>query len=60
MKHTNLTIFSIIFQFLAIENAIHFQFISFEISLGVEKFSIQKSNWVTWGSLIHARTQQQY
>jgi hypothetical protein len=33
MKHNNLTIFSIIFQLLTIENAIHFQIFSFEIGL---------------------------
>jgi hypothetical protein len=48
MKHNNLTIFSIIFQLLTIENAIHFQFFSFEIGLDVEKLSIKNSNWVTW------------
>ncbi len=48
MKHNNLKKISIIFQLLGIENAIHFQFTFFEIGFDVEKFSIKKSNWVTW------------
>jgi len=43
-----LTIFNILFQLLAIENAIHFQFFPFEIGLDVKNISIEKSNWVLW------------
>jgi hypothetical protein len=39
-----LAIHSILFQPLAIENAIHFQFFPFEIGLDVKKFSIEKSS----------------
>jgi hypothetical protein len=35
LKHNNLIIFSIFFQLLVIENAIHFQSFSFEIGLDV-------------------------
>jgi hypothetical protein len=44
MKHNNLTILSILFQLLAIENEVHFQNFPFEIVLDVENFSIKQSN----------------
>ncbi len=44
MKHNNLTILNILFQLLAIESVVDFQFFSFEIILDVEKISINKSN----------------
>jgi len=44
MKNNKLAIFSIFFQFLAIENVVHFQFFPFEIVLDVENFSIEESS----------------
>jgi hypothetical protein len=44
MKHNNLAILSILFQLLAIENEVHFQFFPFEIVLDVENFSTEKSS----------------
>jgi hypothetical protein len=44
MKHNNLTILNIFFQFLAIESEVHFQTFPFRIDLDVENFSIEKSS----------------
>jgi hypothetical protein len=44
MKHNNFKILSILFQLLAIENVVHFQFFPFEIVLDVKNFSIEKSS----------------
>jgi hypothetical protein len=43
-----LAIINILFQLLAIENAIRFQTFPFQIGLDVKKNSIEKSSWVTW------------
>lgn len=48
MKHNNLVILNILSQLLEIESAVHFHFFPFEIGLDMEKFSIEKSSWVTW------------
>jgi len=39
---------NILFQLLAIENAIHFLFFPFKIGLDVKKNSIENSSWATW------------
>jgi hypothetical protein len=44
MKHNNLEILIILFQLLAIESEVYFQFV-FEIFLNVEKFAITKPSW---------------
>jgi hypothetical protein len=44
IKHNNLTIMNILFQLLAIESAVDFQFFPFEIVLDVGKISNKKSN----------------
>jgi hypothetical protein len=44
MKHNNLEILIILFQLLAIESEVYFQFV-FEIFLNVENFAITKPSW---------------